>query len=58
VRISPFTQGGIELQGGRFDLPDRLFHSMKNNYYAATTENSDVREMIPEFFYVPEHLLN
>ena len=25
VRLSPFTEGGILLQGGKFDFADRLF---------------------------------
>ena len=30
LRLEPFTSQAIDLQGGRFDCPDRLFHSMKD----------------------------
>jgi hypothetical protein len=43
VRLSPFTEGAIELQSGRFDLPDRLFFSMEDSFKNCTTEYSDVR---------------
>lgn len=58
IRIAPFTQGHKELQGGRFDLADRLFFSMAESFKAATEEVTDVRELIPEFFYLPDFLIN
>lgn len=46
-------------QGGYFDLPDRLFHSVKEAWLsAARTNMADVKELIPEFFYLPEFLTN
>lgn len=93
MRLEPFTRLYRALQGGRFDVADRLFHTM-----AATWDNvlevchclysriagsagayggchvetvyghplptsspqntSDVKELIPEFYYQPEFLLN
>lgn len=36
-----------------------MFHSMKNAWESASRENmSDVRELTPEFFYLPEFLTN
>lgn len=51
---------GITLQGGNFDLPDRLFHSIAGTWELVTAPNnlSDVRELIPELFYLPECLVN
>lgn len=46
------------LQGGKFDVPDRLFSSLSDSYQNATREMSDVRELIPEFYYFPEFLIN
>lgn len=47
------------LQGGSFDVADRMFHSVKNAWESASRENmSDVRELTPEFFYLPEFLTN
>ena len=46
-------------QGGHFDLPDRLFHSVPDAWRSASASNmTDVRELVPEFFYLPEFLSN
>ncbi|XP_004716310.1 WD repeat- and FYVE domain-containing protein 4 [Echinops telfairi] len=59
VRMPPFTQAFCSLQGGSFDVADRMFHSVKNAWESASRENmSDVRELTPEFFYLPEFLMN
>ncbi|XP_004607454.2 WD repeat- and FYVE domain-containing protein 4 [Sorex araneus] len=59
VRMPPFTQAFCSLQGGNFDVADRMFHSLKNAWESASRENmSDVRELTPEFFYLPEFLTN
>ena len=58
LRLFPFTHISIELQGHGFDNPDRLFLSIKNSFYNSTTQKTDVRELIPEFFYLPEMFLN
>ena len=58
IRLFPFTQICIELQGKGFDTPRRLFVSIEKAFKNATTQSSDVRELIPEFFYLPEMFLN
>ena len=58
LRLFPFTHISIELQGHGFDNPERLFLSIKNSFYNSTTQKTDVRELIPEFFYLPEMFLN
>ncbi|XP_017775866.1 PREDICTED: WD repeat and FYVE domain-containing protein 3 isoform X2 [Nicrophorus vespilloides] len=59
VRMEPFTQHFLRLQGGHFDLADRMFHSIKEAWYSASKHNmADVKELIPEFFYLPEFLVN
>ncbi|XP_059163899.1 WD repeat and FYVE domain-containing protein 3-like isoform X2 [Physella acuta] len=59
VRMEPFTQHFLKLQGGHFDLADRMFHSVKENWLSASKNNmADVKELIPEFFYLPDFLLN
>ncbi|KFM56661.1 WD repeat and FYVE domain-containing protein 3, partial [Stegodyphus mimosarum] len=59
VRMEPFTQHFLHLQGGHFDLADRMFHSIKDAWLSASKHNmADVKELIPEFFYLPEFLLN
>ncbi|KAG2466391.1 WDFY3 protein, partial [Polypterus senegalus] len=59
VRMEPFTQIFLRLQGGHFDLADRMFHSVREAWLSASKHNmADVKELIPEFFYLPEFLLN
>lgn len=59
IRLEPMTQQFLTLQGGRFDRPDRLFESIGDSWFAASTENPmDVKELVPEFFYLPEAFYN
>ena len=58
MRIFPFTHISIELQGSKFDQPDRLFISVESSFYNSITQKTDVRELIPEFYYLPEIFLN
>lgn len=45
-------------QGGKFDHADRLFQSIESTYKNCLSNTSDVKELIPEFFYMPEFLVN
>lgn len=59
IRLEPFTQQFLKLQGGSFDHADRLFDSIGAAWESASEKNmGDVRELIPEFFYLPEFLTN
>ncbi|KAI7869796.1 hypothetical protein BDF14DRAFT_279034 [Spinellus fusiger] len=59
IRLEPFTQHYLKLQGGTFDHADRLFDSIGKAWESASEKNmGDVRELIPEFFYLPEFLEN
>lgn len=61
IRVEPYTQQFLNLQSGRFDIPDRLFHSLREAWQSAsglTCNLSDVKELIPEFFYLPEMFMN
>ncbi|KAI8632850.1 beige/BEACH domain-containing protein [Xylariaceae sp. FL1651] len=59
IRLPPFVHSYILLQGGNFDHADRLFFSVEGSWKSASQENgSDVRELIPEFFCLPEFLTN
>ncbi len=59
VRMEPFTQHFLRLQGGHFDLADRMFHSIGDTWLSASKHNmADLKELIPEFFYLPEFLVN
>ena len=58
LRLFPYSVIIIEMQGNQFDDPQRLFFSLNNTFHSATTQKCDVRELIPEFFYLPEMFLN
>lgn len=58
TRVFPFSCIMIELQGNKFDDPNRLFKSVQNSFDCATTQEADVRELIPEFYFLPEMFLN
>lgn len=59
IRLQPFVHSHVLLQGGSFDHADRLFNSIEQAWVSASKETlSDVRELTPEFFYLPDFLLN
>ena len=59
IRLEPFSRLALLLQGGKFDVADRLFHDVCRSWKSASSENlQDVRELIPEFFYLPDFLTN
>jgi len=59
IRLPPFVDSYIALQGGNFDHADRLFHSIPGAWKSASAANkTDVRELTPEFFCLPEFLTN
>jgi hypothetical protein len=57
-RSFPYAFIAIEIQGEKFDDPDRLFLSMNKTFISASSLKDDVRELIPEFFILPEILIN
>ncbi|PPD66411.1 hypothetical protein GOBAR_DD36708 [Gossypium barbadense] len=58
LRLEPFTSLHRNLQGGKFDHADRLFQSIESTYRNCLSNTSDVKELIPEFYYMPEFLIN
>ncbi|KAG2331301.1 hypothetical protein Bca52824_002481 [Brassica carinata] len=60
IRLPPFSAENQKLQGGHFDHADRLFNSIRETWLSASGKGntSDVKELIPEFFYMPEFLEN
>ena len=58
MRLFPFTHISIELQGNAIDDPNRLFLSVVKSFNNSISQKTDVRELIPEFFYLPELFLN
>lgn len=45
-------------QDGRFDKADRLFQSLPDAYRSCTRNPGDVKEAIPELYYLPELFVN
>ncbi|KAL6124354.1 hypothetical protein ACLB2K_076867 [Fragaria x ananassa] len=58
VRVEPFTTLSIQLQGGKFDHADRMFSDIASTWNGVTEDMSDVKELVPELFYLPEILTN
>ena len=59
IRLQPFIKSYLLLQGGSFDHPDRMFFSIERAWNSASRQTlTDVRELIPEFYYLPEFLTN
>jgi factor associated with neutral sphingomyelinase activation len=40
----------LKLQSGRFDKPDRLFKSIKDDWYNVMENPTSLKELIPEFY--------
>uniref|UniRef100_A0AC34RIY4 Neurobeachin n=1 Tax=Panagrolaimus sp. JU765 TaxID=591449 RepID=A0AC34RIY4_9BILA len=57
-RIEPFTSYFLNLQNGKFDHSDRLFHSMAEAWEHCQRDTHDVKELIPELFYLSEMFYN
>ncbi|KRX10686.1 WD40-repeat-containing domain [Pseudocohnilembus persalinus] len=58
LRVEPFSEGAKILQNGKYDIPDRLFYSIHDTFKCANEETADVRELCPEFYFMPEFLIN
>ncbi|XP_033360176.1 neurobeachin isoform X15 [Bombus vosnesenskii] len=58
IRVEPMTTMFLALQGGKFDHPNRLFSSIALSWKNCQRDTSDVKELIPEFFFLPEMLVN
>ena len=58
VRVEPFTALHIQLQSGRFDVADRQFHNIPQSWKSLLSNINDVKELIPEFYFFPDFLLN
>jgi len=56
MRVVEFVVCGSD---NHFDVPDRTFHSLERCYQLVTMQSvTDTKELIPEFFYLPEFFEN
>ena len=58
MRLFPFCLLSVEIQGDKFDDPERIFISLTRTFETASTLKEDVRELIPEFYTLPDMFLN
>lgn len=57
-RLEPFASLHKKMQGGTFDLADRLFDSIQETWRMCNSQMSEVKELTPEFFSDPSFLRN
>ncbi|XP_078683645.1 neurobeachin-like isoform X9 [Branchiostoma floridae x Branchiostoma belcheri] len=58
IRLEPFTTMFLNLQGNKFDHANRTFSNILQTWRNCQRDTSDVKELIPEFYYLPEMLMN
>jgi len=58
IRLFPYTFCSIEIQKVGFDKPDRCFISLELLLSMMINTQGNFMELIPEFFYLPEMLMN
>ncbi|KAG5189975.1 BEACH domain-containing protein [Tribonema minus] len=66
IRLQPFSGHSVQMQGGQFDHANRLFNSLQQAWLASSglsarvehQTTQDIKELIPEFFYLPAFLEN
>lgn len=56
--LQPFADLHRDIQGGHFDVPDRLFSSIPRAWDHNTTLLSEVKELTPEWYSTPDFLRN
>ena len=58
LRVLPYSFMAVEFQGEDFDNSNRLFFSIEKTLKSTLNLKSDLREMIPELFYMVEIYYN
>ncbi len=58
VRLEPFASLHQKLHNNTFDVPDRLFSSIPHSWEICTSALSDVKELTPEWYTLPDFLRN
>lgn len=43
IRMEPFTTQGLHLQGGKFDIADRMFFSIESTWHGCLHNAADVK---------------
>lgn len=58
MRIEPVTKSWKAFFGRVHESPERILYSLLKHYRSITTSSQDLKEAIPEFYYLPEALIN
>ncbi|XP_034166552.1 neurobeachin isoform X3 [Pangasianodon hypophthalmus] len=58
IRIEPFTTFFLSTNGNKFHHPNRTFSGIMRSWRHCQRDTSDVKELIPEFYYLPEMFVN
>ncbi|KAK4741294.1 hypothetical protein SAY87_024882 [Trapa incisa] len=58
VRVEPFTTLSFQLQGSKFGQTGRIFSDIAATWNGVLENMNDVKELVPELFYLPEVLTN
>ncbi|KAL6633830.1 hypothetical protein ACP70R_026501 [Stipagrostis hirtigluma subsp. patula] len=58
ARIEPFTTLFAQLQGAKFDHDDCIFTDITKTWNGVLEGMNDVKELVPELFYLPEVFTN
>lgn len=56
LRQEPWTSYHVVLHDGKFDNVNRQLRSVAGAFQGATTNDSDVKELPPEWFYAPQFM--
>ncbi|TNN87418.1 Neurobeachin [Liparis tanakae] len=54
----PFTTFLLSANNNKFDHPDRTFSAVARSWRNCQRDTYDVKELIPEFYYLPEMFVN
>uniref|UniRef100_A0A3P8W186 Neurobeachin n=1 Tax=Cynoglossus semilaevis TaxID=244447 RepID=A0A3P8W186_CYNSE len=58
LRIEPFTTFFLNANDRKFDHPERAFSGIGRAWRNCQRDTADVKELIPEFYYLPEMFVN
>ncbi|KAK3531168.1 hypothetical protein QTP70_013272 [Hemibagrus guttatus] len=58
IRIEPFTTFFLSTNGNKFHHPNRTFSGILRSWRHCQRDTSAVKELIPEFYYLPEMFVN
>ena len=58
IRLEPYTTESKTLYKQSFDIPDRIFASVPRLWQNLLRSQDSVKELVPEFFYLPQIFTN